>query len=149
MNIVCKKSLQYQDGRVAWCPSMDILAVVSSSQKQVSLFRCGQQKFESIGHVQNDVDNESPPTSFAFADHGKFCAIGYQDGSLVIRKTDSGAKLFEYELIDQVSGAAGAILSISWKAEGLKRERALQNYDPLDFEKHIQSLREIEPKLSQ
>lgn len=91
MKRVSTRSLQFEDGRVSWCPSMDLIGVISAQEKVIEVFRCGtkiQQLFRR--------ENVSAPTSFGFAEHGKLCVIGQRDGRIDVIKTDSGVEVFQY-----------------------------------------------------
>lgn len=89
MNKANEKVLSYDDADINWCPTMDLIGVISAKERLVEVYRCGT-KFQRLFAR----DNVSSPTAFTFADHGKLCVIGYDDGRIDVLKTDSAVEVF-------------------------------------------------------
>ena len=91
MKKLSENVLAYDDGQVSWCPSMDLIGVISAQERLVELCRCGD-KYQRL-FIR---DNVTAPTAFTFADHGKLCVIGYDDGRIDVLKTDSAVEVFQF-----------------------------------------------------
>jgi len=88
-----EKILQSKDARVYWCPTMDLLGIVSAEDNKVQIARC-----DTKIQLLLQIENVSSPSAFAFASHGKHFAVGYIDGRVSIVSTETGNELFHFDL---------------------------------------------------
>ena len=44
MKRVSSRSLQYEDAKVSWCPTMDLIGIISASEKVIEVCRIRGEK---------------------------------------------------------------------------------------------------------
>jgi len=76
------RGLALPPARALWCPTMDLLAVLTSDG-QLQLYRLNWQRLWSI-------TPESPITSLCWRPDGKQIAVGQHDGSVLLLDTEDG-----------------------------------------------------------
>ena len=76
--------LKFDDSWVAWCPSRDIIGVVSRSSHLIEVFRI-EERMEKVFSAQVNYQ----PTAFEFERQGHYFAIGNTQGRISILKSDT------------------------------------------------------------
>ena len=87
----------------AFCPTMDLLALVTSSDDQVCLWRLSWQKLFAF-------TPETTVTALAWRPDGKVLTLGLSDGSITLINVETG-EAFLHQVI-----AAAAVCCLSWIA---------------------------------
>ena len=87
------RGLALPPARAHWCPTMDLLAILTSDG-QLQLYRLNWQRLWSI-------TPESPITCLCWRPDGKQIAVGQRDGSILLLNTEDGEtheqrKIFEH-----------------------------------------------------
>ena len=94
----------------AFCPTMDLLALVTSPDDQVSLWRLSWQKLFSISPA-------ATVTSLAWRPDGKVLTLGLSSGSIDLINVETG------EAFLQQSVAEAAVCCLSWLAVDSSKRR--------------------------
>lgn len=108
-----------------WCPTMDLLALVTSDS-QIVVLRLGGQLLGK----QQIPPSEVPITALCWHPDGKSLVVGREDGRLVMYNVEDGGQLLTTDKLH-----AGAITSLHWvdcDATGLSyANRAKRLFPPL------------------
>ena len=143
MNKLSEHVLAYDDAEVSWCPTMDLIGVISAQERLVEIYRCGT-KLQRL-FVR---DGASSPTAFAFADHGKLCVIGYEDGRVDVLKTDTAVEVFQFQAGDGADNRNSGIQAMLWKSSTIESHKIGQNlFTPTSFGRHLNDLLHLESKM--
>ena len=88
----------------AWCPSMDLLAVVTADSQIIVLRLAGQ-----LLGKQQIPPSDVPITALCWHPDGKSLVVGREDGRLVMHNVEDGGQLHATEKLHE-----GAITSLHW-----------------------------------
>jgi len=74
---------------------MDLIGVIASSERLIEVHRCGY-KHQKVFAKEDSI----AITSLIFAENGKLCAAGYQDGKISILMSDTAEEIFTTKIVD-------------------------------------------------
>jgi len=94
MNFVSEKVLPYDNATVVWCPSMDLIGLTFQQENLAEVHRCGYKH-------QKVFSKELPvrTSAFTFTENGRHCVLGFDDGSLVLVKSDTADEVAQLKTL--------------------------------------------------
>ena len=131
--------LKCEQSWVSWCPSHDIIGIVSHASHLIEVYRI-ENKMDKVVSAQVN----SQPTALEFARHGRYFAIGDKQGRVSLLKSDTLDEVKSFVLEE----SSTEIQALHWSTCEKKKDASPIGIKPLDFSMHLCKLESLNPNLS-